>query len=425
MRRALLLAVTALLVLPATALGAARYASPGGVGSGSCLEATPCSIAYAITAAGAGDEVIVAPGIYSVAADIEATVPLTIHGVVGQPRPRLVGAKEVVPLKSFEPLTLSNLAVESTESTEGSVFAPTSGNVFDHLELIATGANGSGALALRPGVNWTLTNSLLVAKGENAIGVFVQGTAAGTATMRNDTVVAEGPESTAVAIGGVAAFVAQIVATNVIAIGEVAAATSDNKGSMTSISFDHSDIQGRVVGTVTSTAFQTAAPIFVNAAAGDYHEAAGSPTIDTGVNDPANGATDLDGNPRARAGHLNCTAEPPAVTDIGAFESPITGPAPPCVPIFRGPQATPQTVLGKATIKHRQAKFRFRAKGATAATFECRLDLKRWRKCTSPATYKHLKPGRHAFRVRAVGAGGTDATPALRRFTIHLQHLHR
>ncbi|MBN9622141.1 MAG: hypothetical protein J0H06_04160 [Actinobacteria bacterium] len=172
MRRALLLAAMALLVLPATALGATRYASPGGVGSGTCTEGAPCSLAYAITAATAGDEVVVTPGTYPVAATIEATVALNIHGVAGQPRPRIVGAKEVGPLKSGEPLQISNLAIESTEALEGSLFAYADGNVFDHLELIA---NGPGALALRPGMNWSLTNSLLVAKGESSAGIFVQG----------------------------------------------------------------------------------------------------------------------------------------------------------------------------------------------------------------------------------------------------------
>jgi hypothetical protein len=424
MRRVLLPAAIALfLLLPASALGATRYASPAGVGSGSCLAATPCSLAYAITAASAGDEVVVTLGTYPVAATIKATVPLSIRGA-GASRPRIVGAKEVTPLESGELLLISNLAIESTESLEGSLFAYADGDVFDHLELIATGANGSGALALRSGVNWTLTNSLLVAKGDFSLGLFEQGVAEGTAIMRNDTVVAEGKESFGIAITGVApAVTKKIVATNVIAIGEVAAEAKDNKGASTSIAFDHSDLQGQVLGAVTSIAAQTAAPKFVDAAGGNFREALGSPTIDAGINDPANGATDLDGNARSLPGRLTCGPPAPAVTDIGAFETTDPGPAPPCVPVVTAGQV-PQTALGKATIKKRTAKFRFRATGAAATAFECRLDARSWRKCASPATYKHLKPGRHAFRVRAVGAGGADATPALRKFRIRRPHVH-
>ena len=63
---------------------------------------------------------------------------------------------------------------------------------------------------------------------------------------------------------------------------------------------------------------QTAAPAFVNAAAGDYREAAASPTIDAGVADQL-GATDLAGNPRTLGG----------APDIGAYEfvPPVVRPA--------------------------------------------------------------------------------------------------
>jgi len=33
-----------------------------------------------------------------------------------------------------------------------------------------------------------------------------------------------------------------------------------------------------------------------------------------------------------------------------------------------------------------------------------------------PKTYRHLAPGSYRFEVRAVGAAGTDRTPAQRRF---------
>jgi hypothetical protein len=67
---------------------------------------------------------------------------------------------------------------------------------------------------------------------------------------------------------------------------------------------------------------QTAAPTFVNAAGGDFHEAAGSPTIDAGITAPAIGTTDLDGNPRTIG----------RSTDVGAYEAaeaPTIVPAPP------------------------------------------------------------------------------------------------
>ncbi len=81
----------------------------------------------------------------------------------------------------------------------------------------------------------------------------------------------------------------------------------------------------------------------------------------------------------------------------------------------------PNTKLGKATIKTsaRKATFKFSAT-ENGSTFACRLDRqKKFSKCRSPKTYKHLKPGKHTFRVRATdAAGNADKTPAKRIFRI-------
>src|SRR5262245_59573583 len=153
-----------------------------------CPQAEPCSLAYAVEAAAANDEVFVTPGTYKVKSMMEATVPLSIHGVSGEPRPRIVGAAKVSVLKSGEHLSLSDLALEGTETGQGIVFAYANGDDFDHLELIAHELT----LALRPGVTFTLTNSLLVGDGEGAGGVFVQGVETGTSVLRNDTIYSNG-----------------------------------------------------------------------------------------------------------------------------------------------------------------------------------------------------------------------------------------
>ena len=50
------------------------------------------------------------------------------------------------------------------------------------------------------------------------------------------------------------------------------------------------------------------------------------------------------------------------------------------------------------------------------STFQCRVDLRVWRVCRSPKTYRGLTIGTHIFRVRARDhAGNVDTTPA--RFT--------
>jgi hypothetical protein len=90
-------------------------------------------------------------------------------------------------------------------------------------------------------------------------------------------------------------------------------------------------------------------------------------------------------------------------------------------------QGPPGTTITKSKIsqKRRKAKFEFEARG-TATGFECSLDRKRHKKgfgsCRSPKTYKHLKPGKYTFEVRAVGPGGKDPSPAEKSFKIRRRH---
>ena len=65
-----------------------RYASPNG--SGDCTAVKPCSIEKAVGGAASGDEVIVNPGDYRLTSPLDAVGQMTIHGVAGRPRPRLL-----------------------------------------------------------------------------------------------------------------------------------------------------------------------------------------------------------------------------------------------------------------------------------------------------------------------------------------------
>ena len=80
----------------------------------------------------------------------------------------------------------------------------------------------------------------------------------------------------------------------------------------------------------------------------------------------------------------------------------------------------PDTTITKVTVRQatHKAAIRFTASEA-GSTFRCKLDSASYRSCTSPAAYRHLSTGRHAFRVRAVDANGSpDPTPAVARFRI-------
>jgi hypothetical protein len=69
--------------------------------------------------------------------------------------------------------------------------------------------------------------------------------------------------------------------------------------------------------------------------------------------------------------------------------------------------------IGTAT----SARFVF-SSSPPGARFQCRLDAAPYKGCSSPRVYRHLKPGRHVFRVRALAAGAVDPTPAVFRWSV-------
>jgi hypothetical protein len=91
------------------------------------------------------------------------------------------------------------------------------------------------------------------------------------------------------------------------------------------------------------------------------------------------------------------------------------------------PPVTPETAIATTVISQqsRSAKFLF-ASSVAGSSFQCKLDKGDFKPCSSPRAYKHLKPGRHAFRVRAVGPSGLlDESAAVGRFAIAApQHRH-
>jgi len=145
----------------------------------------------------------------------------------------------------------------------------------------------------------------------------------------------------------------------------------------------------------------------------------------------------------------SCTASYPAGTTIGLSEIPVPGSK------FAGwsggcagtlsctvTTSADQTVIAAFTLlapntkittekvssENGKARFNFKAIG-TSTGFRCALvkqpkahhkkPTPSYRLCRSPKSYTHLKPGRYTFLVSAFNVGGSDPTPATRRFTIH------
>jgi hypothetical protein len=119
----------------------------------------------------------------------------------------------------------------------------------------------------------------------------------------------------------------------------------------------------------------------------------------------------------------------PAMGSFGLFITaelpPLPSPPAPSLPpaALPGPPpdtTAPETQIDRTSLRAttRSAKFWFSA-SEPAQGFLCQLDKREFAPCGSPRSYKHLKPGSHAFRVKAIdAAGNVDGSPAAVRFKV-------
>ena len=422
-RRILIGALGAMLIVPATASAAgSRYASPSGTSLAPCTQPSPCDIATAINNASPGDQIylIANQGNFSISGGI-GTPPLTplhIHGFGG--RANLVFSSGGLSVTGG---TIDTVSVTNT-TTGATVFSATRGTFADRM--FVKGSNGSHPCYIESS---TLTNSVC---WTGANGDYTE--TDGSNTLRNDDFISNSPgalllyarsctsscpvtytntlQNVIVRHGSPAG--ADIgVCSDSTAIAQVNVAYSNYGSAVTDLP-GCTAADAHVNGDATD---QSAAPQFVNAGAGDFHETSSSPTIDAGVTSAANGTLDLDGNPRTVGGK----------TDIGAYELGSRTPPPTTLTPPHG------TKITKARIKKRRHKatFSFKASG-TVTGFQCALAKQKkkrkhskkkkvklvFKSCRSPKTYKHLKHGHYIFEVRATNAAGVDPHPAVKKFKI-------
>jgi hypothetical protein len=81
----------------------------------------------------------------------------------------------------------------------------------------------------------------------------------------------------------------------------------------------------------------------------------------------------------------------------------------------------PETTITKGApskLDKTKVKFKFNSDDA-GATFECKVDSKPFKACTSPKTIKHLDDGKHKFKVIATdAAGNVDPSAAKDKFKV-------
>jgi hypothetical protein len=369
--RAVLLAGTiaafAILPAPASAAQATTYvASPAGSGE-ECTEAAPCEVGKAVSLARDGDTVRMLEGNYI----------LPFSGIQVKEEINLGGAPGAVP--SIE--TTSTATVQVTPKADANLhdirlhgrggLALESGSA-ERVYVAFTGQKDtvSEMAACELGPDTTLRDSVCwaneigektSANGVEAIFSASEGLTA-TVVLRNVTAIASD-------IGGNGLAARAGFGTKVAVEGSGVIARAANAGQPdvssttvgagfpeTAVTLTHSNFgtvgeeQPRARATAPRSATdQTAMPLFASAAAGDFHELPGSPTIDGGLADSQTGPLDLDGNPRALPGCLGG----PAVPDIGAYE--LTGataacPPPPGPPVLPPEPAKPRFRIVKVTL---------------------------------------------------------------------------
>jgi hypothetical protein len=79
----------------------------------------------------------------------------------------------------------------------------------------------------------------------------------------------------------------------------------------------------------------------------------------------------------------------------------------------------PETYFSKRpprVARNRSVMFAFRSNDPNAS-FQC-LYSSGWKECTSPVTFRRLRPGAYSLKVRAVSGGRVDPTPAAWNFRI-------
>jgi hypothetical protein len=342
---AIALVLSLIVATPATA--ATRYASPAGAGpagAGGCPESDPCGLEPAVENASVvdGDVVLLLPGTYSVGSgSVSVSDAITLKPRDPGTRPTISGTGNQV-LDVDAGATIQDLAVTDTSSSGTGVsaslgvFSGAEGAILQRLtvETTVSRTGGLNEAEIACGVNTgTLRDSVchLTTVGSSVVGLAaLSGNAGGAHQTNLINVVAwgtEGPSATGViglqAQGVAAGENAMITAKNVIAHGDgqpSVQAVGENGGAA-SITLSNSDYPNAAVldnasvtpaGTGTN---QTIPPSLVNPAAGDFHQLAGSVTIDHGATDTLLGTTDLDFEARNQGG----------VPDIGADEFNLPG----------------------------------------------------------------------------------------------------
>lgn len=353
------LALLAASVAPGAASATTRYAAPFRLfptqGGAPCTDPVKrCTIVTALASATSGDDVALAGGTYqkglsvvggSEPFDATLTVPngVVLHGesstnlpvIRVRPNSQAEAGVEVGTNATIRDVELRGT---TTDNTPIAYTLAVSEGLADRVRVRTTAAPNALliACALASG---TIRNSSCLGSGSAAGGKVTAVSASvknATFALRNVTAVTTVPNSEAIRTG-TSDGTSTLAISNVIARGTTAdiVVRAGLSGGQATANVDHSNWRTQDVTAATGGVAQlvqtgpnqngatAAEPAFVDAAAGDFRQAPGSPTVDAGVIDLGHGPLALGGAARTIG----------TTTDIGADEfDPAAFPPPPPPP---------------------------------------------------------------------------------------------
>jgi hypothetical protein len=403
-----------------------------------------------------GDTILLAPGIYHPSASLEVFRSVTISGEPGKAAPLIEAGGSRGLFMQNPSSTVRDLRIHSLAGTSVGLLMIGAGSVAERME--STGEATEGACVIGAA---TIRDSLCAAvlPGNGGLGLFLFNSTPSPTTEQADAfnvTAIGGAEGIAVVANEKASV--RLDATNTIASGGVkdVVARSFVTTAPVTINLSHSNFEtfeeegGEAeITSPTVAGNQSAAPLFVNAAPGDYRELEGSPTRlagDLGVVLP--GELDLAGGSRT----TNCAGT--AGVDIGAYQfecltldESVIPPLIPVAPVTFTPNAP--TTKSRATapslskLALKPAKFEVTGKAKKGTTISFTLSMaasvklevlgKKTVKGKKPKIVtlgslasiqgrsgansvrfngkvkgKPLAPGNYTLRATATGAGGSS-----------------
>lgn len=412
-------AISMLLMAAAPAAADDRYAEPAGDGPIlTCPQSDPCSITDAVdpTATDDGDEVILAPGTYSLDARLQLLDAVHMHGTGVPSDTKIVATYFADNLVYMENAAseISNLEINAVVNAPALSVAS---GIVNRVIVRNTAGDACAGASVR------IIQSVCSSVANEGEGLVVDVSLITTPVNLRNSTITGGPNAYGIRAYSSGAGTANVNMIGVIASG--AAGAVFLSGASTTFTATHSNYQSVNAGGVTnftpagSGTNQTTLPKFVDQAAGDLRQKFDSITIDAGAVDGLSGTVDLLGAARSQG----------AAPDIGAYEfDPATAP-PPDTPGSNPPGGTPSTpslldtvsptltITKKPKSKTASKKLVVVFKSSEAATFECKLDKGKFTPCRSP--YKRsVKPGKHKLLIKAIDLAGNVSSVKTIKWTV-------